>query len=83
MIREMKYGSLEYGIDEAIRLLKNIKKELTEFNLEHRFHRNLEIAIYQHRDLDPVRTIGFEQKGPDILSIEVKDYRNQGKYLGI
>jgi len=68
------------GIDNAIDLLKNVKKGITESNFN-----DFEILVSNNRDIKPIyssfEAIGFEQSGSDDLSIVVKNRCNVGKLL--
>lgn len=75
-------SQVKKSFEYAIGLLQDWKETVTESNYE-----KFEIDVNQHRDLDPVRSVGqisptgFEQKSPLTLTIVIKDHCNVGKVL--
>ena len=78
----MNKDSAVTAIDYAIGYLEQIKSKIDDNNA-HMF----KLTTESNRKLDLVRRmplqdpIGFEQKGPTVLSIVIEDHSNIGKIL--
>lgn len=78
----MNKDSVVTAIDYAIGYLEQIKSKIDDNNA-HMF----KLTTESSRKLDLVRSmplqdpIGFEQKGPTVLSVVIQDHSNIGKLL--
>jgi hypothetical protein len=78
----MNKDSAITAIDYAIGCLEQIKSKIDDNNA-HMF----KLTTESNRKLDLVRRmplqdpVGFEQKGPTVLSIVIEDHSNNGKLL--